>query len=215
MTDSPESPMRPMRPPRSRRLMRIATGAALLSVGLLAGVLLTRAVGSFMPGARQTTITQSVIIERLQRVAKLITTEAMVRDVITYAQTWLGSTKKTLVVATGRAMVGVDLRVPPRVTIRATDKHITLGFPRARLLGVDVTELRTYDEQRGLWNSFQPADRDEIFQLARTQLGAAARDLAVIEHAEQGARLLMQGLFASEGWTVDVVFGGAPQARAP
>ena len=209
MTDSPMGLMRPKRP------MRVVVGAGLLAVGmlavgLLAGVLLMRGVGSFMPGARQTTITQSVIVERLQPVAKLITTEAMVRDVITYEQTWLGSTKRTLVVATGKALVGVDLRVPPRVTIRASDKHITLGFPRARLLGVDITELRTYDERRGLWNAFQPTDRDEIFQLARAQLGAAARDLAVIDHAERGARLLMQSLFASEGWTVDVVFGGTP-----
>ncbi len=190
------------------RPMRVLRSVALLAAGLLAGVVLMRAVGGLLPGARHTTITQSVVVQRLQSVAKLVTTEAMVRDVITYQQTWLGSTKRLIVIATGKALVGVDLRATPRITIRERDKHITLGFAHARLLGVDVTELRTYDESRGLWNPIQPADRDEIFQLARTQLGRAARDLAVLDHAEQGVRLLMQGLFAAEGWTVEVVFDG-------
>ena len=62
-------------------------------------------------------------------------------------------------------------------------------------------------------NPFHPADRDTIFQLARQQLAASARDLAVRDHAERSARLLMQGRFAAEGWTVEVEFGlGEQQA---
>ena len=139
----------------------------------------------------------------------------MLRDVVSYRQTWLGSTKQSLVIVTGKALVGVDLRVRPRITIRERDRHIVLVFPHATLLGVDITELKTYDERRGLWNPFHPADRDSIFQLARAQLATAAQDLAVIEHAERSARLLMQGLFAPEGWTVDVSFEGPRLTGAP
>ena len=97
----------------------------------------------------------------------------------------------------------------PRITIRTRDKHMTLEFPRAKLLGVDVITLKTYDESRGLWNPFHPEDRDTIFALARAQLGASAKDLAVLEHAETSARMLLQGLFAPEGWSVEVLFAGA------
>ena len=197
------------------RPLSVLRNAALLLAGLIAGVLIMRVAGWLVPGARQTTITESAIVERLVPVAKLITTEAMVRDVVIYEQTWLGSTKRSLVVATGKALIGMDLRVPPRITLRARDKRITLAFPHARLLGVDITELKTYDESRGLWNPFQPADRDTVYQIARAQLAAAARDLAVIDHAERGARMLMQGLFAAEGWTVDVVFGVPKPATKP
>jgi hypothetical protein len=200
------SPLRPT---------NIIRTAGLLVAGLILGVLLMRTADSLIPGARRTTITQSVVVARLESVAKLVTTEAMVRDVVTYRQTWLGSTKRALVIVTGKALVGVDMRVPPRVAIRERDKHIDLVFPHARLLGVDITELRTYDERRGLWNPFHPADRDTIFQLARAQLAASAQDLAVLDHAERSARLLMQGLFAPEGWTVQVVFGGARPTGAP
>ena len=200
--------MHQMTSPAMRSLRFIRT-AGLLVFGLIAGVLLMRATDSLMPGARHTTISQSVVIERLESVAKLVTTEAMVRDVITYEQTWLGSTKRALVIATGKALVGVDLHVPPKVTISEREKHITLVFPHTKLLGVDITSLKTYDESRGLWNVFHPADRDTIFQLARTQLAASAQDLAVLDHAEKSARMLMQGLFAADGWTVDVQFAGA------
>jgi hypothetical protein len=183
--------------------------AVVLGAGIVLGVAAARGIPSFAP-ARRTTVDQSVVIERLESVAKLVTTEAMVRDVVSYRQTWLGSTKRALVIVTGKAMVGVDLRVPPRVTIHEQDRRIALVFPRATLLGVDIIELRTWDESRGLWNPFHPADRDTIFQLARRQLASAARDLAVIEHAERSARQLVEGLFASEGWTVDVTFGPDP-----
>lgn len=197
----------PLRPLGLSRSALLTTGLVLL-VGAVLGVLVLRVAGSILPGIRRTTITEAAIVERLQSVAKLVTTEAMVRDVVTYEQTWLGSTKRALVIVTGKALVGIDLKVKPRITVRARDKHVTLEFPRAKLLGVDVISLKTYDENRGLWNPFHPADRDTIFALARTQLGASAKDLAVLEHAETSARMLLQGLFAAEGWKVEVVFAG-------
>jgi hypothetical protein len=189
----------------SRSVSQLAVPAVVLLAGIGLGVTVVRGAGlSFFSG--HTTIDQSVVIQRLETVAKLITTEAMVRDVVTYQNTWMGSTKRSLVIVTGRTLVGFDLRVRPRVTVRQGDKHIMLVFPHARLLGVDIVELRTYDESRGIWNPFHPADRDTIFQLARRQLASAAENLAVIEHAEQGARKLLIGLFAPEGYSVEVSF---------
>lgn len=197
----------------SLRLLAIGAGLA-LCVGL--GVVLAR--GAALLGlAGHTTITESVVIERLDAVAKLITTEALVRDVITYEDTWLGSTKRSLVIVTGRTLVGLDLATPPRIHIEQKDRHITLVLPHARLLGVDIVELRTYDESRGLWNPFHPADRDTIYQLARRQLASAAHDLAVIEHAEASARRFLTGLFATDGYSVEVTFAplGAARVAAP
>lgn len=189
--------------------MTVVRTTGLLVAGLVVGVVVMRAADGLLPASRTTTINQSVVVQRLESVAKLVTAEAMLRDVVTYRQTWLGSTKRTLVIVTGKAMVGVDLRVRPRITVNESDKRVALVFPRAQILGIDITDLRTYDEQRGLWNPFHPADRDSIFQLARVQLAHAAQDLAVLDYAERSARLLMQGLFTAEGWTVDVTFEGA------
>lgn len=190
--------------------LRLLVLAIVLGLGVVLGLTLSRGVDSLLHPGR-TTIDQAAVIERLQTVAKLITTEATVRDVVTYENTWLGSTKRSLVIVTGRTLVGFDLGIRPKVSIRQGDRHIALVFPHARLLGVDVLEMRTYDESRGLWNPFHPSDRDTIFQLARQQLALAAQDLAVVQHAEQGARQLLVALFAPEGYSVEVAF--APPAE--
>jgi hypothetical protein len=200
-----------MHVPFSGTVRWLATGFA-LGLGVVLGVALVRGGASLIaPG--HTTITESVVIERLDAVAKLITTEAMVRDVITYENTWMGSTKRSLVIVTGRTQVGLDLATPPRIHIQQRERRLTLVLPHARLLGVDIVELRTYDERRGLWNPFHPADRDTIYQLARRQLASAALDLAVVTHAEESARRFLVGLFATDGFTVEVTF--APAARGP
>jgi hypothetical protein len=200
-----------MRLPLIGSLRLVATGVALaLCVGL--GVVIGGR-GALLGFAGHTTISESVVIERLDAVAKLITTEALVRDVVTYENTWMGSTKRSLVIVTGKTLVGLNLETPPRIHIQQRERHISLVLPHARLLGVDIVELRTYDESRGLWNPFHPADRDTIYQLARRQLASAALDLAVVTHAEESARRFLVGLFATDGYTIEVTFAPAGDVR--
>jgi hypothetical protein len=195
-------------PPRST-LLWVLTVALALGVGVMAGLVLRHRITTFL-GTGSTRIDQSTVVNRLQSVAKLVTTEAMVRDVVVYRNTWLGSTKRSLVVATGKALVGLDLGTPPEVRVAQQDRHITIRLPAARLVGIEVLELKTWDERSGLWNTFRPADRDTILQLAREQLARAAGDLGVLEHAEASATRFIQALFADQGYTVDVTFPPRP-----
>jgi hypothetical protein len=176
-----------------------------LVVGLIGGWSLGRSVPAFGQGG-ETRIDQSVVVDRLQAVAKLVSSEARVRDVISYRNTWLGSTKRTLTIATGRVLVGFDLNPPPDIHIDERERRITIRMPAGRLIGIDVLELKTYDERQGLWNPFQPADRDTIFQLAREQLELSAQDMGILAHAEESASHLMQTLFAADGYAVEVIF---------
>jgi hypothetical protein len=186
------------------RALLIAFGVALALVVLLRGA--GSSIRDLLGAPGRTTITQAALIQRIQSVAKLVTTEAAVRDVITYEQTRYGSTKRALVVVTGKAMVGVDLSHEAAVSIDAGARAIRIALPHAKLLGVDITELRTYDEQRGLWNPFHPADRDTIYMLARAQLAHAAHDMAVLDHAETSARQLLTTLLGQDGYSVEVTF---------
>jgi hypothetical protein len=128
------------------------------------------------------------------------------RDVVTYQNTRLGSTKRSLVVVTGKALVGFDLKEHSRAKVDELGKVIDLTLPGAKLVGIDVVQLKTYDERRGLWNPFHPADRDTIYQLARARLRTAAVELGVREHAEAGARQVLSALFAPSGYKVRVDF---------
>jgi hypothetical protein len=132
------------------------------------------------------------------------------RDVLIYQQSRLGSTKRSLVVVTGRVTAGIDLDTGTQVDIDNQQRRIRVRLPRAKVLGVEVTQLKTYDERNGLWNPFRPADRDTIYYMSREKLRDAATELGVAAHAEESARRLLEALISTDGYTVEVSFGRVP-----
>jgi hypothetical protein len=211
------TPASTSRQPGTRLALRIAL--VFLGLLLLWGFFVaTRAVRGVREviGPGHTQVTQSVVVERTRAVARLVTSETSVRDVLTYQNRWLGSTKRALVVVTGNVLAGIDLEREPEVRIDHAARRIHVTLPRAKVLGVEVTNLKTYDERSGLWNPILPADRDTIFQLARTQLVHSAGELAVLAHAERSAAETLRTLLATDGYEVDVSFvGPAPATAGP
>jgi hypothetical protein len=163
----------------------------------------------------QTTVTQSVVVEQMRAVAKLVTSETSVRDVVVYRNRRLGSTKRSLVVVSGTILAGIDLDRGTQVDIDNRARHVNIVLPRARVIAVEVKQMQTYDEQSGLWNPFRPEDRDTIYQLARDQLVSAAGELGTTTHAEESARRLLGALIHPEGYLVSVTFAGRRDAPAP
>jgi hypothetical protein len=144
----------------------------------------------------------------MRAVAKLVTSETSVRDVVVYQNRRLGSTKRSLVVVTGNILAGIDLDSGTQVDIDHRNRQVHIVLPPAKVIGVEVTQLRTYDERSGLWNPFRPEDRDTIYQLAREQLVSSAGELGVTAHAQESARRLLSALINADGYTVDVAFSG-------
>jgi hypothetical protein len=166
-----------------------------------------------LPGRGTTTVDQGVIVERTRAVARLVSSETILRDVVVYRNRLLGSTKQSLVVVTGKVLSGFDLDRGTEVRVDHEAKVVHVVLPPAAVLGVEVTDLRTYDEQRGLWNPFRPADRDSIFRLARQQLVRSAGEVELAKHTEESARRLLEGLVNVEGYRTEVTFAGAGAAE--
>ena len=158
----------------------------------------------------ETSVTHDVVVSQIRAVAKLVSSEAVVRDVVVYQNTWYGSTKRSLVVVTGKLMAGIDLRDNPDVTIDHSIKKITIRIPPAKLLGVEITDMKTYDERGGLWNPFRPEDRDAIQRMARAQLARAGQQVELLRHANESAAQMLQMLLAKNGYTVEVTTRGTP-----
>jgi hypothetical protein len=194
--------------PAARKAI-LVLGAAFALV-VLATVLVARKIGSAVGGLLgpgQVEVTQAVVVERRKAVARLVTSETSLRDVVVYQNRRLGSTKRSLVVVTGRVLTGFDLDRGTEVQVDHDARRIRIRLPPADVLGVEVTALRTYDEQSGLWNPFRPADRDTIFHLARAQLVRTAGELDVREHAQESARKLLEAMVNTEGYRTEVTFG--------
>ncbi len=197
---------RPRRPVAAVFISLLLLGGALLLIGLALRrfVPLTRGL---LPGRSETEVTHGVVVERVRAVAQLVTSETTVRDVVVYENRRLGSTKRSLVVVTGKVMAGIDLDAGTQVDVDQREHRVRIVLPPAKVLGVEVTQLRTYDERSGLWNPFRPADRDTIYHLAREQLVSATGELGVTAHAEESARRLLGALIHPDGYTVEVTFG--------
>ena len=189
---------------------KLAVVALLILIGL--GYCASRLTsgGLFFGGSTgKTTITNDVVVQQIKAVAKLVSSEATVRDVIVYENTWYGSTKRSLVVVTGRLLAGIDLRDNPDVTIDHSNKTIRIRIPPAKLIAVEIKDMHTYDERGGLWNPFTREDRDAIQRQARTQLLAAGSQLEIIRHANESALEMLRMLLAKDGYTVDAAIRGA------
>ncbi len=200
--------------PATRTPRRIfGAGAALAVIALLVligfGYCASKLTPGSLLGSRDTTtVTHDVVVQQIRAVAKLVSSEATVRDVIVYENTWYGSTKRSLVVVTGRLLAGIDLRDNPDVTIDHQNKMITIRIPPAKLIAVEIKDMRTYDERGGLWNPFTREDRDAIQRQARTQLMAAGGQLELLRHANDSAVEMLRMLLAKDGYTVDAAVRG-------
>lgn len=190
---------------KPNRLPLLWLGLAATLIALLAGVVLWQRVAVF-PLRNQTTITHSLVLEKVQAVAKLVSSESTMRDVVIYEDTWLGSTKRSLVVVTAKVLAGINLEKGADVRIDEQAHKINITLPPATLLATDISEMKTYDEQRGLWNPFEPADRDKIYQQARQQFQDAAQQAKLTEHANQSAKQLLEALFSRDGFSAEVTF---------
>lgn len=160
--------------------------------------------------SNRTTVTHSSVIEKIQAVAKLVSSETTVRDVVVFENTRYGSTKKALVVVTGKVLVGFDLEKGADVRIDHAAKKVRITLPPASVLATDVIDMRTYDESRGLWNPFVPADRDAIYREAKGHLLRAALSMGAKEHANQSAKRLLEGMFATDGYSAEVTTASGP-----
>jgi hypothetical protein len=208
------APSRPRRPVAAVFVSLLLLGGALLLIGTAVRHFVPEVRG-WIPGRGQTTVTHGVVVEQMRAVAKLVSSEISVRDVVIYQNSRLGSTKRSLVVVTGKVLAGIDIDQGTRVDIDHAGHRVHILLPRAKVLGVEVTGLRTYDERNGLWNLFRPEDRDTIYQLAREQLVSAAGELGVTAHAEESARRMLAALIHPDDYTVEVSFGKSAGADAP
>lgn len=188
--------------------------ALLLIVGL--GIGIARRAESFtLLPKPETRVSHDLVVQQLQDVAKLVSTEMTLRDVVIYDASRYGFTKRALLVVTGKVSAGIDLGAATDVQIDDAARRITIALPRARLMSVEVLDVRTYDEQAGLFNPFRPEDRDAIQRQVRHQLYTAGEQSGLLVHADSSAARVLKELLGRDGYTVNVVRSAALEPAPP
>jgi hypothetical protein len=198
----------PLRWTRGLFLLVVAVVLVLL-LGLGVGIARRAASFSILPKPEPPRVTHDLVVQQLEDVARLVSTEMTLRDVVVYDASRYGFTKKALLVVTGKVSAGIDLGPATNVQIDDAAHRITVTLPRARLTSVEVLDVRTYDEQAGLFNPFRPEDRDAIQRQVRHQLYTAGEQSGLLVHADSSAAKVLKQLLTRDGYSVDVIRSAA------
>ena len=192
----------------ARRVLVWGLVAVALTVAAGGGVLVLRRAAGGISGfgkPAEPVITQQVVVEQLREVARLVATEMTLRDVVIYEQRHLMSTKRVLLVVTGRVSAGIDLQAGGAdVKIDSASRHIIVALRPAQIMSVEVLNVTTYDESAGLLNPFTPEDRDLIQSRIRAQIEVAARQSGILQHADESAAKVLTNLLSRDGYTVEI-----------
>lgn len=183
--------------------------AVLLVFVVAFGVNVAGRATNLFPKAEPARVTHDLVVQQLQDVAKLVSTEMTLRDVVVYDASRYGFTKRALLVVTGKVSAGIDLGPATDVRIDQGARQITITLPRARLMSVDVLDVRTYDETAGIFNPFRSEDRDAIQRQVRHQLYTAGEQSGLLVHADSAAGDVLRQLFGRDGYTVEIVRSAA------
>jgi hypothetical protein len=157
----------------------------------------------------------SVLLEKIQAVAKLSTVEGTFSEIYNYSEyqgyfTFFWD-KKILVRVRATVSAGYNLERMHLEADPATKTIRMSGLPRPEILSIDHT-LDYYDISEGLFSSFSPEDYTRINQRAKDMIRDNAQKSSLLSEAEvQGAKMLdlMRFMVEGAGWKLQV--GGAEE----
>jgi len=92
-----------------------------------------------------------------------------------------------------RVKVGYDLNQGCEI-YENEGGRVMVKFPRARILSVELLELRTLHEEEGWLNKVNPKDRDSLVNELREQMKDEAEDSGLLEYSESHLRTRLKDL---------------------
>lgn len=187
----------------SKRLFQIAL---ILAAFVFGGLLSKR----FFAPQHKPVEESTVLLEKIQAVAKLITVEGQFSEIYNYSEyqgyfTLLWS-KKALVRVRATVAAGYDLGAMHFEADPATRTIRMNALPEPQILSIDHT-LDYYDISEGLFASFAPEDYNRINQRAKDLIRDQALKSTLLPAArEQADKIvgLIRFMVESAGWTLKV-----------
>lgn len=161
----------------------------------------------------------SVLLEKIQAVAKLSTVEGTFSEIYNYSEyqgyfTFFWD-KKVLVRVRATVSAGYDLEHLNIVADPLTKTIRMSGLPKPEILSIDHT-LDYYDISEGLFASFSPEDYTRVNQRAKDLIRDNAQKSTLLKEADvQGAKMLdlMRFMIEGAGWKLQIGGGGEEEIK--
>lgn len=133
-------------------------------------------------------VSASVVVEKMEKVLKLVTVEATLSEIYNYKDFYSYDIsplrKKAMVRITAKVAAGYDFD-KIQITVDSTaGKVIIANMPKAELLSVDHN-LDYYDIEQGFFNSFTPEDYNHINANAKDYIKKIALESNILDKATE------------------------------
>jgi hypothetical protein len=197
--------------------IRLIIFLVLAALAFFAGILATRYYYGLT--AEKTKEQSTVLLERIQKVTKLITVEGYFSEVFDQKSYWMYDIslfrKQALIRVKAKVSVGYDLGQMKITMDEATRTIIVSELPKPKILSIDH-DLDYYNISEGTFNSFTAEDYTRLNQKAKEFIERKARESDLFQQAEvQGNQMLeiVETMAAASGWKV-VIAGTLPIEQA-
>lgn len=154
---------------------------------------------------------KEIILERMEKVNKLIAVEAYFSEVYDYKDYYYYDfsplRKKALIRVKAKASIGYDFKNFEIGTNEETKTVTITHFPPPEILSLDH-DLDYYDLTQGTFNSFTEADYNKINKNAKDFIKEKALDSKVLLEAESQKDELLEmfdWVLKSAGWSLHIV----------
>ncbi|MGH1337481.1 MAG: DUF4230 domain-containing protein [Aureispira sp.] len=155
-------------------------------------------------------INQQILMERVKKVAKLITIEGEFSNIHQYNDSYWSDVsflrKKALIKVKARVSMGYDLK-KAKFEVDGVNKVLKVrNLPDPEILSIDH-DLQYYDIQEGMFNSFNEAELTSIGAVAKRKLKQEAMNGPLMDQAkEEGLESLeiIKLLVEQAGWRFEV-----------
>jgi hypothetical protein len=155
-----------------------------LAVGLLGGAAAVYFLGKgkLFGKADEVKMESSVMLNKIERVCKVVTAEGHFSEVFDYSQTahiasFIPSTKKALLIVNAKVLMGYDFKKMVFEIDEQTRKVNIISFPKPEVLSIEQ-DVKYYNMENGLFNKFDNED------LTKLQVEAKQKIVASVDKSE-------------------------------
>jgi hypothetical protein len=179
------------------------------------------ASGTWVPSFKRYDDQEStVLLERIEKVAKLVTVDGYYSEVYNYKDyygyDWSIFRKKALIRVKAHVLAGYDLD-QIKIDANSANHTITLShLPKPGILSIDH-DLDYYDLTEGTFNSFSNEDLTRLNAQAKNYIEQAAAKSDLLEQAETRGKELIETirfLVEAQGWRLDIESQSIESGRA-
>ena len=186
--------------------LKIAVAVGILLLTFLSGAWLV--YNWLRPSEKVVTEDAKVLLEKVQRVCKLVTVEGTFSDIYSYKDYAYYDIspfqKKALMTVNAKVQVGIDLTKSKFKSNSLTKTLIISDIPPPEILSIE-TDLKYYDITEGTFNSFSEAELTKLNQNAKEQIRQKAQNSSLIHIADEQGNAIFDiiTLFCNDaGWQV-------------